>query len=208
MIPLFPIPMVAFPIESINLHIFEARYKQLVRDCMENNRSFGLAPFIQEEVKPIGTLMKVKRIEKEYDDGRLDIATEAQGLYKMSRYENPMRDRLYAGADVQPYPINREGDPALSREIREKMNSIFESLQIKKRLPAPELLLSFHIGHSIGFSLEEEYNLLSIKEEYDRQIQVLQQIDKITPKIKTAAQVRNRALLNGEFRTYNSPTDF
>lgn len=200
--------MVAFPIESINLHIFEARYKQLVRDCMENNRSFGLAPFIQEEVKPIGTLMKVKRIEKEYDDGRLDIATEAQGLYKMSRYENPMRDRLYAGADVQPYPINREGDPALSREIREKMNSIFESLQIKKRLPAPELLLSFHIGHSIGFSLEEEYNLLSIKEEYDRQIQVLQQIDKITPKIKTAAQVRNRALLNGEFRTYNSPTDF
>jgi len=200
--------MVAFPIESVNLHIFEARYKQLVRDCMENNRSFGLAPFIQEEVKPIGTLMKVKRIEKEYEDGRLDIATEAQGLYKMSRYENPMRDRLYAGADVQPYPINREGDPALSREIREKMNSIFESLQIKKRLPAPELLLSFHIGHSIGFSLEEEYNLLSIKEEYDRQIQVLQQIDKITPKIKTAAQVRNRALLNGEFRTYNSPTDF
>jgi hypothetical protein len=200
--------MVAFPIESVNLHIFEARYKQLVKDCMENNRSFGLAPFIQEEVKPIGTLMKVKRIEQEYEDGRLDIATEAQGLYKMSRYENPMRDRLYAGADVKPYPINREGDPALSREIREKMNTIFESLQIKKRLPAPELLLSFHIGHSIGFSLEEEYNLLSIKEEYDRQIQVLQQIDKITPKIKTAAQVRNRALLNGEFRTYNSPTDF
>ena len=201
-------PMVAFPIESVNLHIFEARYKQLVRDCMENNRSFGLAPFIEEEVKPVGTLMKVKRIEKEYEDGRLDIATEAQGLFKMSRYENPMPDRLYAGADVQPYPINREGDPALAREIREKMNSIFESLQIQKRLPAPELLLSFHIGHSIGFSLEEEYNLISIKDEYDRQIQVLQQIDRITPKIKTAAQVKHRALLNGEFRTYNSPTDF
>lgn len=208
MIPLFPIPMVAFPIESINLHVFESRYKQLVKDCMENNRAFGLAPYIDEEVKPIGTVMKIRQIEKEYPDGRLDIITEAQGLYQMKRYVNPLPSKLYAGAEVHPYPIDREGDPTLAREIREKMMLVFESLQIEKKLPAPELLLSFHIGHSIGFTLDQEYELLSMKKEYDRQIQVLRQIDQLIPQIKTAEQVRQKALLNGEFRSYQSPTNF
>lgn len=208
MIPLFPIPMVAFPIESLNLHVFEARYKELVRDCMQNNRSFGLAPYIDEEVRPIGTLMKIKEIEKEYPDGRMDIKTEAQGLYKMNRYVNPQEGKRYAGADVHPYPIDREGDPTLAGEIREKMLQIFQSLQIDKPLPAPELLLTFHIAHSIGFSLQEEYELLSMKKEFDRQIQVLRQINALIPKVKTAEKVRQKALLNGEFRSYQSPTDF
>ncbi len=208
MIPLFPIPMVAFPVESINLHVFESRYKQLVKDCMENNRVFGLAPYIDNKVKPIGTVMKIRQIEKEYTDGRLDIITEAQGLYEMKQYVNPLPGKMYAGAEVKPYPIDRDGDPQLAEEIRKKMMMIFESLQIEKKLPAPELLISFHIAHSIGFTLDQEYELLSIKKEYDRQIQILRQIDQIIPQVKTAEQVKQKALLNGEFRSYQSPTNF
>jgi len=208
MIPLFPIPMVAFPVESINLHVFESRYKQLVKDGMENNRAFGLAPYIDNKVKPIGTVMKIRQIEKEYSDGRLDIITEAQGLYEMNEYVNPLPGKMYAGAEVQPHPFDLEGDPHLAKEIRKKMILIFESLQIEKKLPAPELLLSFHIAHSIGFTLEQEYELLSMEKEYDRQIQVLRQIDQLIPQIKTAAQVKQKALLNGEFRSYQSPTNF
>src|SRR6056297_3609500 len=144
MIPLFPIPMVAFPTETVNLHVFESRYKELVRDCMENNRLFGLAPYIDNKVKPVGTIMKI----------------------------------------------------------------IYESLQIDKSIPAAEILLSYHIGHSVGFSLEEEFELLAMSKEYDRQIQILSQIDQIIPKIKTAALVKEKALLNGEFRSYQSPTNF
>jgi len=200
--------MVAFPTETVNLHVFESRYKELVRDCMENNRLFGLAPYIDNKVKPVGTLMKIRQIEKEYLDGRMDITTEAQGLYQMRTYKNPMENKEYAGAEVKSFSYDREADPILASEIREKMKIIFESLQIDKSIPAAEILLSYHIGHSVGFSLEEEFELLAMSKEYDRQIQILSQIDQIIPKIKTAALVKEKALLNGEFRSYQSPTNF
>jgi hypothetical protein len=175
---------------------------------MENNRLFGLAPYLDEKVQSVGTFMKIRAIDKKYPDGRMDIITEAQGLYEMVEYQNPMPGKPYAGAQTRAFSYDKEADIGLANEIREKMKMIFKSLQIEKSLPAADLLLSYHIAHSLGFSLGEEYELLSIKKEYDRQIQVLRQIDKIIPKIKTAAIVKEKALLNGEFRSYQSPTDF
>jgi hypothetical protein len=175
---------------------------------MHQNKPFGLAPYINEQVQPVGTRMKIKSIEREYEDGRMDIKTEALDLYKMETYVHPMENKLYAGAETTPYPYDKEGDVGLAGEIRDKMSIIFDSLQIDKRLPAPELLLTYHIAHSIGWDLQEEYHLLCMKKEYDRQIQVLRQISSLLPKIKTAEQVKSKALLNGEFRSYRSPTDF
>lgn len=175
---------------------------------MHQNQPFGLAPYINEQVQSIGTRMKIKSIEREYEDGRMDIKTEALGLYKMDTYVHPMEDKLYAGAETTNYSYDKDSDLNLASEIRDKMKAIYDILQIDQRLPAPELLLTYHIAHNIGWNLQEEYHLLCMKKEFDRQIQVLRQISLITPKIKTAEQVKSKALMNGEYRSYRSPTDF
>jgi ATP-dependent Lon protease len=46
LLPLFPLNLVVFPHEKLNLHIFEPRYRQLVRDCLEQNLTFGIPPFL------------------------------------------------------------------------------------------------------------------------------------------------------------------
>src|SRR6187455_311175 len=45
-IPIFPLGIVVFPGENLNLHIFEPRYKQLIKECFEQKKPFGIPPVI------------------------------------------------------------------------------------------------------------------------------------------------------------------
>ncbi len=44
MLPLFPLTTVLFPGAPMPLHIFEPRYRQMLADCLEGDRRFGLVP--------------------------------------------------------------------------------------------------------------------------------------------------------------------
>jgi uncharacterized protein len=41
-IPMFPLGTVLFPHMGLPLHVFESRYRQLVRDCLADNGEFGV----------------------------------------------------------------------------------------------------------------------------------------------------------------------
>ena len=49
-IPIFPLSIVVYPGESLNLHIFEERYKQLITECYAEKKSFGVPPVINSSV--------------------------------------------------------------------------------------------------------------------------------------------------------------
>jgi len=76
-IPLFPLSLVAFPGEELNLHIFEKRYRQLVKDCMANELSFGIVTVLDKKLSDIGTEMEILEISHIYGDGKMDIRTKA-----------------------------------------------------------------------------------------------------------------------------------
>jgi len=86
-IPIFPLAIVVYPGEKLNLHIFEPRYKQLIIDCMETKKPFGIPTVLNNEVKELGTLVQVKEIVKTYDNGEMDIITE--GIKATHRYLFP-----------------------------------------------------------------------------------------------------------------------
>ena len=72
-LPLFPLNIVAFPGETLNLHIFEPRYKELITDCIKSDYVFGIPSFVKNKIE-VGTTAKILKIEKTYEDGRMDIA--------------------------------------------------------------------------------------------------------------------------------------
>lgn len=205
MIPLFPLQIVVFPEEMINLHIFEPKYRQLVRDCMSDGLSFGIVPFINGAIQKVGTLMQINSIEKTYEDGRMDIKTQSKGLFKIEELFKPYPCKLYAGAKVRKFENEDNGDPQLSRQIYNQLSEVFQILNISKKLKPAELFETYQIGHYLGFKLEEEYQLLSIPSEYDRQIVVLHQLQKILPNVKMTASIKRKALMNGEFREIIPP---
>ena len=46
-----------YPGETLNLHIFEPRYKELVKECFENKKPFGIPAVINGNVAEFGTLV-------------------------------------------------------------------------------------------------------------------------------------------------------
>jgi Leu/Phe-tRNA-protein transferase len=112
---------------------------------------------------------------------------------------------LYAGAKVRKFENEDNGDPQLSRQIYNQLSEVFQILNISKKLKPVELFETYQIGHYLGFNLEEEYQLLSIPSEYDRQIVVLHQLQKILPNVKMTASIKRKALMNGEFREIIPP---
>ena len=61
-IPIFPLNVVVYPGEILNLHIFEPRYKELVKECFENKKPFGVPAVINGQVAEYGTLVTIREI--------------------------------------------------------------------------------------------------------------------------------------------------
>ena len=58
-IPIFPLPVVQFPNAITPLHIFEPRYRKMLKDVMEKDKTFGIIyrPSAEEgEPKPVSDL--------------------------------------------------------------------------------------------------------------------------------------------------------
>lgn len=83
-LPLFALPIVIFPDEAAPLHIFEERYKQLLKECLESPlpKRFVIAHAAENSVDPVGTTVLVERVVKQYEDGRADIIVRGRERFR------------------------------------------------------------------------------------------------------------------------------
>ncbi|NNE25287.1 MAG: peptidase, partial [Saprospiraceae bacterium] len=61
-IPLFPLKLVCFPGETLNLHIFEERYKTLIQDVQRDQKNFGIPPVQNDALYPLGAEIELMSI--------------------------------------------------------------------------------------------------------------------------------------------------
>ncbi|HIN26380.1 MAG TPA: hypothetical protein EYM74_03620, partial [Candidatus Marinimicrobia bacterium] len=71
-IPLFPLNIVALPRDRIPLHIFEPRYKRMIKDRIKTGAPFGIVLRDKKGVKSIGCSVKIIRVLKEHPTGEYD----------------------------------------------------------------------------------------------------------------------------------------
>ena len=106
-IPIFPLAIVVYPGEQLNLHIFEPRYRQLINECFAAKKPFGIPAVIDNKINEMGTLVQVKEVSRVYEDGKMDIKTEGLQVFRMLEAIHELPDKLYSGAIVN-YPDNDE----------------------------------------------------------------------------------------------------
>src|SRR5688572_29324361 len=104
-IPIFPLGIVVYPGEELNLHIFEPRYKQLIKECFDAGKPFGIPAVINDKMSEMGTLVEIREISKVYEDGKMDIRTEGKQVFKILEVIKELPEKLYSGAIVT-YPKN------------------------------------------------------------------------------------------------------
>ena len=205
-IPLFPLQMVVFPGEQLNLHIFEPRYRQLIRECEQNEITFGIPAHINNKVMDFGTEVRLLSIEKTYPKGEMDIKTEGIGIFKIHDFFSTALNKMYAGADIERLELDMERDEILRQDILDHLDLLFETMAIKKNIPANKKDFStFELGHHVGFSLQQEYEFLTLPTERQRQQYMFDHMDKMIPMVKEMERLRHRAEMNGHFKNVIPP---
>jgi len=200
-VPIFPLGIVVYPNEKLNLHIFEERYKQLVNFCFSEQKPFGIPTVINDKVSDTGTLVTVMEIVKTYEDGRMDIRTEGGSVFKILEVVKTVPDKLYSGAIVN-YPPNNEGrNIIMMRKVVEDIRELHKLLNVSKDFKKhDDELVSYDVAHHAGLSLEEEYELLGLMYESQRLEYLKRHLKKIIPIINGAESLRERVHLNGHFK--------
>lgn len=200
-IPIFPLSIVVYPHEDLNLHIFEERYKQLIKDCFDKKKMFGIPVVINNKMQELGTLIEIIEITKEHKNGDMDIKTKGKKVFRILEVIESVPDKLYSGAIVN-YPHNHEhGKRLLMNKVIESTKQLHKMLKVQKRLHKNEEdLWSYDLAHTVGFTLEEEYELLSLMNELQRQEYLKRHLAKVIPVVAEMESLKEKIKMNGHFK--------
>ena len=200
-IPIFPLGIVVYPGESLNLHIFEEKYKQLITECYAEKKPFGVPPVINSGVAELGTLLNITEIVEVYEDGRMDIRVEGASIFRILEIIKQVPDKLFSGAIVKHLTNKMYPRENLLPFVLTSVRELHRLLKVNKDLKkADEQLLSYDMAHHAGLTLEEEYELLGLFREDQRLEYMKRHLQKILPVVAGIESLKDRIQLNGHFR--------
>ncbi len=200
-IPIFPLSIVVYPGESLNLHIFEPRYKQLIKECIDNKKPFGIPAVINNGVAEMGTLVAILELVKEYEDGKMDIRTQGVQVFRILEVIKEIPGKLYSGAIVN-YPNNQLALlPVRMKKLLTAIRELHKILKVDKDFAKPDnLLSSYDVAHHTGLSLQEEYELLELMQEDQRLEYLKRHLTKVVPVLAEMENLKEKIKLNGHFK--------
>lgn len=136
-LPLFPLNAVVFPMQRFPMHIFEPRYRLMLRRIMQGSRKFGLIALKRTrdgslELHDVGCVLEVTKADR-FPDGRSLIETVARERFKVHNWVE-LDGYLVGRTDV--YEDNEDTDTEEVKEIEAKVRGIVEKLMEKgSRVP-------------------------------------------------------------------------
>ena len=140
-IPLFPLPdVVLLPGTLLPLHIFEPRYRAMVADALEGERTIGMAmlkggwerALENPEIHAIGGAGEIVESER-LADGRYNILLEGRFRYRVLREERT--GTPYRTASVKEIASVPFGDPEEESRVCRTATEIFDRLRGDLELP-------------------------------------------------------------------------
>lgn len=205
-IPIFPLGIVVYPGESLNLHIFEPRYKQLISECFADKKPFGIPTIINNTMNEMGTAVSIAEITKLYDNGEMDIKTTAIKVFRILEVIKEVPGKLYSGAIVNyPHNVEDAGIPELMQKVLNALHELHRLLKIEKDFKKPDdQLISYDIAHHTGLSLQQEYEVLELLQEVQRQEYLKRHIGKVLPVLAEMEALKEKIKLNGHFKNLSS----
>lgn len=205
-LPLFPLQSIFFPGERIPLHIFEARYLQLVHDCKKEAISFGI-PVYLNKLMPFGVEVVLEEIVKLYSNGEIDVVCRAKKVIKVVTFEKNMGSKLYSGGVVSVIENIKDGELAVKINVINKIQVLYELMGIPSVQTLAEEFDSFTLAHRIGFSKLQEYELLQMPKESDRLYFIETHLNDLIKVLKEVGRTKEIIEFNGHFKNFD-PLDF
>jgi len=195
LLPLFPLEIVVFPGAPLPLHIFEPRYKEMIGECLSENRPFGMVRAKENAVSAIGCTARIVTVVRKYEDGRLDIAAEGTQRFEIIKVN---QERSFLQAEVaffedEPSVVSKSAADSVVQLHEQLFAVLGRTVEVERSVA----YLSFRLAEDLPVDLDFKQALLEMKSEAER-VEILTEYYRATiPKVENSLRVRQRASGNG-----------
>jgi Lon protease-like protein len=195
LLPLFPLDLVLFPGAPLPLHIFEPRYKEMIAECLEQKKPFGMVRAKENAVAEVGCTATIIDVAKQYEDGRLDINTEGKQRFAIVSLNH---DRSFLQAEVSWFEdeeaLSATSDVNTALELHEELLTI---LGQTPEIDADEPPVSFQLANELPVDLDFKQAILEMKSEAERLQTLIEYYRATIPRVEKTMRAREKAGGNG-----------
>jgi Lon protease-like protein len=197
--PLFPLALVALPSEYVPLHIFEARYRTMIAECLERERDFGIVWLSDDELKPIGCAVAIERVLERMEDGRVNILTRGTRPFRLIERQD---DLAYPAGTVE-FLGDREEDR--DEGARRAACEAYAALVLEATDSEPDAerlaaMSAYDMAATVEFGLEAKQGLLELRSENARLRLLARLMRAALKRLEFVDRAQARARSNGKVR--------
>jgi Lon protease-like protein len=197
-IPLFPLDLVLFPGMLLPLHIFEPCYKAMIGRCIAENIEFGVVLSGEDRVAKTGCTAEIAQKLKDYPDGRMDILTAGRTVFQLLEV---LQEKEYHEAIVEflPEDVLPEDPQSEGRLIDafQKCHALVFGQPWDSSGRDADTPLTYQLAAQLPLELESKQKLLETRDEGERRVLLISEINEILPKIVERQRMRKVASGNG-----------
>ncbi|MGB5376373.1 LON peptidase substrate-binding domain-containing protein [Muriicola sp.] len=205
-LPFFPLQTVFFPGETVPLHIFEDRYKELINDCRKDAVTFGIPVYINDRIV-YGTEVQLVEVVTTYENGSMDVTCVARQIFQVMTFENEMEGKLYAGGEVKFLESINDGDIKVKEAVLQRIQELYDLMGVPFESIPADKFNPYMLAHKMGLSFEQEYELMQLIKESDRLAYIRRHLEHTIKVLKEVDRTKELIDMNGHFRNFD-PLDF
>jgi ATP-dependent Lon protease len=195
-IPLFPLTVVLFPGMTLPLHIFEQRYKRMMKTVIDDEVPFGVVLARENGIATVGCTALVNRVARTYPDGRMDVITLGESAYRV-RAVHKDKEYLEATVDMMAEDL-QPGPPATAAEL---ITLFTDCHLLLHGSPPGEIdiddqtdgLLAYRIASELPLELETLQELLEMRVEAERRVKLISRLNQLLPQLIQIQQIRSKS---------------
>ncbi|HUI76194.1 MAG TPA: LON peptidase substrate-binding domain-containing protein [Candidatus Acidoferrum sp.] len=197
-IPLFPLNVVLFPGAGLPLHIFEPRYRRMVRDCLENKFEFGMLLALPNGMAGTGCTAEILEVSRRYDDGRMDILIVGGAPFRVVEPfdGDPLLEGHVDYLEDRPSPIEVRVRRQLI-ELYDTCHTIVFGDYPRDAQAESEMQLSYLIADKLPLDLLWKQRILELRTESERQERLVAYLREWAPHLQKVEAMRQNSAGNG-----------
>ena len=194
---LFPLGLVLLPTEQIPLHIFEDRYRELIGECLAEEREFGLVYADDDGLRDVGTRAAVTEVLERFEDGRMNIVVEGRERFRLLELTS---GRSFQTGVVEPLEdVPDPADPAEEGRALALFKRLVELTGAEVEPPPAEAQqLSFELAGRFEFAAGLKQRLLGLTSERERVHMLAEVLEAAAVAVEREREIAERAAGNGK----------
>lgn len=213
LLPIFPLDLVLLPGVPLPLHIFEPRYTEMIKECLEQTQPFGIVrskdegdgtdsalanpEFAKQGFANIGCTAEILNVLKAYPDGSMDILAEGRKRFAVLQIN---QERSFFQAEV--FYLEDENDLPAAASIEKAIQLHGEIMKLAGAHPdqleeSDKTQLAYRLAGSLPFDPDFQQALLEMNSEAARVHEVILFFERILPVLQRSAEAKHRAGGNG-----------